>query len=385
MKMQFAQKENPQYKGIPIFEGMPQASVEDVRFDSRKLKELEEHFLGLIKKERLQAAAWLLSREGKVFSCASMGRKLYNSDEPMDPHFIRRIASVTKLFTTVAILQLYEQGKLNIYYSVSEVLEEFNTDTHRGITIAHLLTHTSGLPADSGYFLEAYPAPWLRPSDSWIKYLLEGPLQSKPGECWSYSSRGFWVLGEIVRRVSGLSYEEYITRHIIKPLKMKDTSFKVPKSKMPRLSMVSEMEAQWMKNRRPKDPALAPPPSGGGIYSTLFDMYRFGQCLLQDGELEGARILSRKSIELMGRNQLSHIPAFSWGNQFSDYPYGMGAVIEKDEFFSPSTFGHEGAGACALMIDKENQLVYIYFVPFDGEWVQEAVDNPRAIIYSGIL
>lgn len=385
MKMQFVQKEHPRFKGIPLFEGMPQASVEEVRYDSRKLKELEEHFLNLVKTERLQGASWLLAREGKIFSCASMGRKDHRKEDPLDPHFIRRIASITKLFTTVAIMQLYERGKLNIYFSVAEVLEEFDTDTHRGITPAHLLTHTSGLPADPGYFLEDYPAPWFQQRDSWIQYVLEGPLKSQPGECWSYCTKGFWILGEIIRRVSGMSYEDYVTENIFKPLKMKDSCFKVPKSKLPRVSYVNDFEVSRMNMRRPKDPLLAPPTSGGGIFSTMFDLFRMGQCLLQDGELDGARILSRKSIELMRTGQLKNTPAFSWGRRFRDYPYGMGLVIEKDEFFSPTTFGHEGAGASALFVDKENQLVYVYYVPFDGEWVPEAVDNPRAIIYSGVL
>lgn len=386
MTWKVKQDYHSQYTKVPHALVETAFSPADVDFDAGRVQYLRDHFARLVDTKRIQAAYWLMARKGKIFAWEALGRQSYHSENPVNPFAIRDIASQTKLITTVALFQLYEKGYLDLYAPVAEHIEEFNNDMHKGITPMHLLTHTSGILADGGYFLEPYPEPWIdKNSDSWIKAFLHGALRNKPGTVWSYSSRGFMLLGEIIQRVSGKCYEDYIEENIFKVLKMEDSSFKVSASKMERYCSVSKEDEKWGIGSRPKKSKTYPPPSSGGIKSTLYDLYLFAQALLDDGVLEGKRIISRKSIELMMKNQLKDVPAFSWGRDFKNYPYGSGVVIEKDQFMPSGTFGHEGAGASGTFIDKKNGLIYSYFVPFSGDWVSEAVDNPRAIIHSGVL
>jgi CubicO group peptidase (beta-lactamase class C family) len=117
----------------------------------------------------------------------------------MQPDSLFGIASITKLFTATAILQLMERGKLVLDQPVSSVIEEFNNPMHGGILIKHLLTHTSGLSADPGACTEPYPLEFWNDDlnrDNWIKWALRGSLQYQTGKVWNYCSRGFMLLGK---------------------------------------------------------------------------------------------------------------------------------------------------------------------------------------------
>ena len=309
---------------------------------------------------------------------------LYECLSLMLPDSIRFVASITKLFTATAILRLNELGKLDDHVSV--YLPEFDTDMHRDITITHLLTHTSGLRADPGYYLEPYSFGPARGSGAgWLKRVLEGPLQSRPGEKWAYSSIRYLVLGAAIERITGEDYEDYVTRTILEPLGLERTCFR-PSTKL-RGELCVSSAGQDADLPRVFDPVRepGPPRSAGGLQSCPYDLWRFGQCLLNGGELEGARVLGRKSVEAIGRNQLSGVPAMYWGTWYEAYPYGLGAQIRKNEFTGPGSFAHEGSGASCLFMDPSNEIVAVYFSPSESGWTPEAVDNPLPIIWAGIL
>lgn len=309
-----------------VHHGHIDVQPEKVGYNAEKLEVLDQHFIELIESDEIQAASYLLARGGKVFAKRSMG-KLREDGVGGDfmPDSIRGIASITKVFTTVSIMQLMERGKLHLDNPVSMYLKEFDTEMHRSITIKHLLTHTSGLIADPGYFTEPYPRYWGRGASddmNWIEAILQGTLHSQPGEVWNYSSSGYTILGELVTRISGTMYYDYVNKHIIEPLALQD--FKIPESKMDRGCSTSPGEREWAaKMVLNTDPAR----SSGGMVSTLQDLFRLGQMLMNKGSLDGVEILGRKTVEWMTTNQLDHVPAFSWGLNLNHIPTGSDFIF----------------------------------------------------------
>lgn len=388
---------------------LQRATPQEVSYCPDALLRLDKHFEKLVEEKKIQSASYLLAKEGRIFATHAVGQRTYRegSDNPMRTDSIRRVASVTKLFTAVAAFQLIEQGKLFLRQPVADWIEEFKQPMFEKIQIWHLLTHTSGLWPDPGYFLEPFPfGSWdvrfafepdtegpsaitdegellKQRKSAWIRATLAGKPVSEPGKAWNYSSSGYAILGEVITRASGMPYEEYVLRHITEPLGMNRTFFEVPAELHGELCLTND----WDEKRLVKqDRSFDPPRAGGGLYSTLEDLFRFGQMLLQNGTFEGKRILSRKSVERMtpdhfeGRNLF----AFCWGGKLTSMAYGMGpGITGENEWVSPGSFGHEGAGRCKLLIDPEHQAVVIYFVPSNLDWVPESINHPQQLIWSG--
>jgi CubicO group peptidase (beta-lactamase class C family) len=143
-----------------------------------------------------------------------------------------------------------EEGKLRVDQNVSEIIDEFNNPMYGNITIFSLLTHTSGILPDPGAFFEPYIKEWdWFEKEQWIEGVLSGALLFKSGKEWRYSSIGFVILGEIIKRVSKMGYEKFIDENILKPLGMEDTYFNVPDEKVKRVSFTDEMQEKWFYER----------------------------------------------------------------------------------------------------------------------------------------
>jgi CubicO group peptidase (beta-lactamase class C family) len=394
---------------IQLHSGHVEITPAEAGYSEQALERLDEHLAALIKNGRLQCASYLFARNGKTFACKSMGALKYtDSESQLLPDSIRKIASTTKWFTLIAILRLIEEGKLYLQQPVKDWIEEFKPAPLDKITVFHLLTHTSGIVADGGYFSEPYPIWWGEyefeyaeydedglasktaeevgaiKRKQWMKAILAGPLCCEPGESWNYSSTGFAILGEIIRRVAGVSYEDYIHQIIIKPLGLTRTFFEVPDELLHEVSVVADFEDERLHNR--EDRTYLPPRAGGGLYSTLSDMNRVGQMLLNGGTLEGKRILSRKSIELMKRDQFPKgIAAYSWGIDYKHYHFGLSSYYSREgDMDYPTSHAHEGAGRCAIMFDDDEQLVLSFFTASAINWVPESVFPVKNIIWSGL-
>lgn len=241
---------------------------------------------------------------------------------PMTADAIFRIASMTKAVTSVAAMQLYEQGRFALDDPAGKFLPEladlkvFESFDHatggytvrpaaKPVTIRHLFTHTSGL----GYGFTSATVRDFKPRDG-EKYAA-GPLLFEPGTQWIYGTSVDW-LGRLVERLSGKNLEDYFRERIFTPLGMSDTFYNVPDSKQARLVTV---------HRRPDGRADAPlaeqpnQPSrptttfngGGGLSSTAGDYIRFERMILNGGALDGARILSADTVALMSRNQIGDV------------------------------------------------------------------------------
>ncbi len=370
--------------------GKTDCGPEEVGYNPEALESLDKHFQALIDKGMINAAGYLLSKDGKVFAHRSMGKQsVYEDKGEFLPDSIRPIASISKVFTTTGLLQLMEQGKFFLHQSVSDFIKEFDTDMHRYITIFQLLTHTSGLKADPGNFFEPYPEDWGSSrwtKKNWIKKTLAGPLQFKPGTVWNYCSKGFNILAELIARLSGMDYDKYIEEHIFKPLGMNSSFFFVPDKFKDKVSMVSPWNKEKLKHTRDKIPS----PSllgGGDILSTLSDLWKFGQMMLNGGTFNGNRILGRKTIEAATKPQEKEIKAYNWQPHIFDDSFkwtcGLGWELNKHKFLSDGTYDHEGAEGAGLFIDPKENFIFAGFYP-DPDWHGEAWVSPLAIAWSGI-
>jgi CubicO group peptidase (beta-lactamase class C family) len=222
-----------------------------------------------------------------------------------------------------------------------------------------------------------------RRKSAWIRAVLAGKPLCEPGRAWNYSSDGYRLLGEIVARASGMPYEDYVMRHIVEPLGMTRTFFEVPEELHGEVCVTNDWDEQRLARRVRAD---EPPLSAGGLYSTLEDLFRFGQMLLQNGRWGSERILSRKSVERMTRNHFAgrDLFGFAWGGRNPRTAYGMGAsVTGENEWASPGSFGHEGAGRCKLLVDPHHQAVVVFFVPTAIHWVPESILHTNHLIAAG--
>ena len=282
---------------------------------------------------KLPNAQLLIARDGEIvhFSNAGAARE---GGKAIDEGSLFRIASMTKPITSVAFMMLVEQGLVAVDTPVHHVLPEFKDiavyngggggvpfvtkPTAEPMRMVDLLRHTSGLTysfqnrsnVDAAY-REGKIEGWHggHDLDGFIGALAKIPLEFSPGTAWNYSVATD-VLGAVVQRVSGLSLDQFFRDRIFAPLKMKDTFFQVPKGKLDRLTdcytllpgkgrVMYDRGAESAWSRAPK--LLS---GGGGLVSTALDYHRFNTMLLNGGELDGARILGRKTLDLMTQNHL---------------------------------------------------------------------------------
>jgi CubicO group peptidase (beta-lactamase class C family) len=376
---------------IKIHQGEADCDPAAARYDGDALKALDAHFERLIEAKRIQCASYMLSRGGKVFARKALGDLRWTEDSPgFRTDSIRHIASISKIFTATAVMQQVERGRLYLYQSIASIIPEFDTKQHKAITIADLLTHTSGLKPDSGAMAEPYPVGWKKFEDSpeglseMLKDFLSGPVLRPRGREWMYCSAGFSVLAEVVKRVTGKGFIDYVRTEILETLGMTETGFEVDEADMARVCLTGENE-EWLYERR-YGKYMEVFAAGNGLISTLGDLHRFGLALLGKGKLDGARILGGSTLELMSRNQLEGVVSECWGSpRVEDYHYGLGFVLYEGGNFSPGCFGHEGAGRSLLIVDPAEEFVAAWYVPSRIGWVAESIRNTPAVMWSGLL
>ncbi|MEO8467871.1 MAG: serine hydrolase domain-containing protein [Gammaproteobacteria bacterium] len=299
--------------------------------------------------------ALVTDRKGVVYRGA-FGVTDVESKRPMAVDSMFRIASMTKAVTSLALMQLIEQGKLGVDDPVEKYLpemakvpifESFDAATGayrlrpstRAITVRHILTHTSGLgyPFTSATLRDFKP----RAGETYPN----GPLLFEPGERWHYGTSTD-VVGRLVEKISGEKLEDYDLKHILVPLKMIDTSYNIPQAKAARVVPSQQRDGERMDGKivlqSPQPPlTVATPIGGGGLTSTVDDYGRFVRMLLDGGELDGVRVLKSDTVALMARNAIGNVsvPAlkaamprsadFTFINDGND-KWGLGFLITVD-------------------------------------------------------
>jgi CubicO group peptidase (beta-lactamase class C family) len=308
----------------------PAATPESAGFSSERLKTMSAAVQDGVDKREIPGAVVLLARRGQIAYVQSFGFRDPEANAPMTNDVIFRMASMTKPITTTAAMTLVDEGRLNLSDPVSRYLPEFKSlmvgvETKdaagntvlalepplREMTVLDLMRHTSGLTygfIGKSLVKDRYNAAKATEPDQsnadMVAKLARLPLQNQPGTIWDYSMSTD-VLGRIVEVVSGMALEQFFEQRIFKPLGMTDSGFWVSDpAKRARIAATRVDPATGKQPALPNKTVKSWQSGGSGMVSTAGDYARFCQMLLNGGELDGARILSRKSVELMTRDQL---------------------------------------------------------------------------------
>ena len=305
-------------------------------------------------RKQFPGAVILIGHEGEVVYHEAFGRRMITPGErPMERDTIFDVASVTKpVATATSVLQLLEQARLRLADPVQQFLPEFEGEHKDAVTIKHLLTHTSGLPAYFN-FLDA----GVRGQEV-IARLCEMDLDAPPGRQTVYSCLGFLLLREIVGRVTGKRLDEYAREHIFVPLEMRDTMFCPPEELRDRCAATEVLEDGPLVGVVHDEDARALDGVGGnaGLFSTATDLSRFCQMILNLGELDGVRILAPATVRLATSNQCT-VPGFRRGLGW-DIDTAFSPVLRGD-FFPIGSFGHSGFTGTSIWIDPFSQTYVI--------------------------
>ncbi|MBK6282171.1 MAG: serine hydrolase [Draconibacterium sp.] len=254
----------------------------------------------------------LVSEKGEVIYKRGFGMANMEWDIPNQSNTKHRLGSITKQFTAMLILQLVEQGKLKLDVPIVTYLPDYPKPNGEKITIHHLLTHTSGIPnytSFPNFFKNESRNPY-SPED-FVKVFADSTLDFTPGEKFSYSNSGYFLLGVIIEKVTGKSYEEVLQENILIPLKMKDTGYDHHKVILKNRATGYERSGSSYINANYLDMSI--PYAAGSMYSTVEDLYLWDQALYSE------QILPKKYTDLLFT---PYIPAF--GSH-----YGYGWVIGK--------------------------------------------------------
>ena len=309
----------------------PAGSPESVGFSSARLKEMSLAFQAGVDKKEIPGAVMLVARQGRIAYFEAFGFRDRETGAPMTHNAIFRIASMTKPVTSVAIMMLADEGRLRISDPVSRHLPEFKDlkvgverkdasgkielameAPSREMTIQDLLRHTSGLTY--GFFgksqvKDRYNAAKAldggQTNAEMAAKLSKLPLQAQPGSTWDYSMSTD-VLGRIIEVASGIELERFFEERIFKPLNMNDTGFWVSDpAKRGRIAEAYD-PAKDKRAALPDKTTKTWQSGGGALVSTAMDYARFCQMLLNGGSLDGVRILSPETVQLMTQNHLPH-------------------------------------------------------------------------------
>lgn len=404
---------------------LPDAQPERVGLDSERLERISEYMNQAVADGVMVGGLAMIARNGRVAYSESWGQKNRESGEPMTEDTLFRIYSMSKPITAVALMMLYEEGKFFLNEPVAKYIPELanlqvalstadggNTrivsdgtqsrtigegdedltgqtrKPRRQPTIRDLLTHTAGFTygvfgnteVDRGY-RESQLLMEDMDLQEFVTRLGKLPLQYEPGSRWHYSV-SVDIQGRLVEVLSGMRFGEFLEQRLFGPLGMSDTSFVVPAEKMERLAELytpegtAEGEAGFRQTGR--GPLVVAPEStsdgfregaifeggGGGLVSSAMDYLRFSQMMLNGGELDGERILSPKTVELITTNHLGDLPM---GFGRTGVGFGLGFAVALDpgeigEIGSAGEYNWGGAAGTRFWIDPQENLIGVFMV-----------------------
>jgi CubicO group peptidase (beta-lactamase class C family) len=363
-----------------VFALLAAAGVCHAEPDKTKLSAIHEKMEKYVADQHVCGVVTVVGTSKGVVSLDAAG-KLSLDGPAMPKDAVFRIASMTKPMTAVAVLILADEGKLKVDDPVEKHLPEFKGQwlveksekdrlslkkPSRPITLRDLLTHTSGLPGYPSGLGNVYQKRDRSLAEA-VLAVSQSPLQFEPGSRWAYCNTGIDTLGRVVEVVSGESYEDFMKKRIFDPLGMKDTTFRPTKEQLKR-----EAGLYDRKNGKlvaPADRLLGPteksrhPIPAGGAYSTGADVARFYRMMLNEGTLDGKKILKPETVKEMTKVQTGELKTgFTAGMGF-----GLGfAVVRKPEGvtkdLSEGSFGHGGAFGTQSWADPKRDLFTILLI-----------------------
>jgi CubicO group peptidase (beta-lactamase class C family) len=351
----------------------------DQTLDPGRLKCLTDTITADVAAERYDGAVVLVARRGQVALHEAVGFAERSSERRATLDDVFHLFSITKTFTATAILQCIDRGRLMLTTPVAEIIPEFSANGKQRVTVAHLLTHRSGLPPDLPFI-----APDQLGDISAVATAVCGQaLIARPGESITYSPiGGFAVLGELVRRLDERSrpLRQILDEELFQPLEMRDTY----------LTLRSDLDARRSPVVvRDPNPGIFPPAAlesinvmhaenfempGGGALGTAHDLFRWAEGLRTCGAPGGPRTLSRALFQFATCDHTGSEPNHIYDSMcesrgWGPYPshLGLGFFLRGEGIFttpfgltaSPSTFGGLGAGSTIYWVDPERELVFV--------------------------
>jgi CubicO group peptidase (beta-lactamase class C family) len=409
--------QSPAQKSKPI----TPATTEMAGFSSERLKRIDNAMKEWVEKEWMQGGVVLIIRNGKIVYYKAAGYNDLKTKSPLQKDAIFRIASQTKAIASVAIMMLFEEGKLLLNDPVSKyissfkkqtVLDKFNAaDTTyttvpatRDITIKDLLTHTSGLgyaqigskEANAIYAKNNITAGVGVTDRSLLDAMAQLgtlPLMHQPGQKWTYGLNND-LLGCLVEVISGMTLNDFFRTKIFEPLGMKDTYFQLPPEKSVRLVNLytEDSTGHLVKStgsllNGPVGPDYPLQKStyysgGAGLSSTIYDYAVFLQMLLNGGEYNGKRILSRNTVRMMTMNQVGDL-VFRGDDKFG---LGFQIISEKNGNVpaQAGTYSWGGAFSTSYWVDPKEKMVMLFYRQLQRSTHGEVVEKFRALAYQAL-
>jgi CubicO group peptidase (beta-lactamase class C family) len=386
---------------------LPAGKPEEVGLSPDRLQRIHEMIQRHIDAGSISGAVTLVARKGRIAHLEAHGLMDIDSKKPMTRDAIFRIASMSKPITGVAIMMLMEEGKVRLNDPVSKFIPEFKemmvavpkepapgrptpgsaetqfytVPASREITIRDLLTHTSGLVSGPVGTREAAKVA-RKPGETLADYiprLGSMPLDFQPGSRWNYSpGAGFDTLGRVVEVISGQSFDQFLRERIFEPLGMKEIFFNPSGNQIPRLATVYRrtekgLEKEENRNRMSGNRYFS---GAGGLMSTTEDYAQFGQMLLNGGQLNGQRLLSPKTVELMSS---IHVPD-TFNGRSRGRSWGLSVQVISDAVaagfrVSDGSFGWDGAFGTHFWVDPKEKIVGILMVQTSNGQVSRDFEN----------
>lgn len=407
--------------GAPV---LTEASPASVGMSAERLARIDNLVKEYVDKRWIAGATVLVARNGKIVYYKGLGYDDIDTKTPIKKDAICRIASQTKAITSVAVMMLYEEGKLLLGDPISKyipefknprVLDKFNeADTtyttvpaKREITIHDLLTHTSGIgyaqigskESNAIYYkagvVGGIGVDKILLGDK-MKILGGLPLMHQPGEKFTYGLNTD-LLGYLVEVISGMNLDEFFRKRIFEPLGMKDTYFYLPKEKRSRLATLYTEDSATKRIKKNGEtyqlngtlyinyPDMDGTyySGGGGLSSTAYDYSIFMQMLLNRGEYNGKRILSRAGVRMMTTNQIGDL-------NVGDNKFGLGFGIATEKSVvnnpsSPGTFSWGGMFSSSYWIDPTEKIVAQFFLQQFPNSHSDIHDKFKALVYQAII
>lgn len=337
-------------------------------FAQDKAKEIEQLLTTYKDYGQFNGSA-LIAQNGKVIMKKGFGSANMEWNIPNEPNTKFRLGSITKQFTAFLIVALAEQGKLKLDVPISTYLPDYPKATADKITLHHLLTHTSGIPNYTSlpnFFKDKSRNPYT--PEEFVKTFSDLPLEFTPGEKFNYSNSGYFLLGYIIEKVSGKSYEQYLQETIFTPLKMVNSGYDHSETILPNRATGYEKRGKKITNSPYLDMSI--PYAAGSLYSTVEDLYLWDQSLYTN------QLLSSKSMESL----------FNTYIKAGKGSYGYGWFIDQTNDASPLKVVQHGGG-----INGFNSI--LYRIPADrnlivllnntgGTVLNEMSEAIRAILYN---
>ena len=387
---------------------------EEVGFSTERLARLDSFFGRAVNNALLPNAVVLIARHGRIAYYKSFGWKNVEKKEPIKRDDIFRIASMSKAIVTVALMQLYEQGKFLLDDPVSNYIPEFKNPqvivppskpgetfgtrpANGEITIRHLLSHTSGIAYGNERFAkDSIPIYNSLKADTLaqvVKKIARQPLDFDPGERFSYGMN-LEVAGYLVEIFSGMQLDKYLEKYIFEPLGMKDSYFYLPADKASRLVTLYEkvhpdsslrVSPNISNQTFPIAGARTYFTGGAGLVGTIEDYAKFCEMLVNGGSFNGNQLLGRKTIELMTTNQIGESEV--WGN---DDKFGLGfqLMTQKTTRKLPASVGSfkwGGMYATDYLIDPKEDLIFLLYTNVQPFYAYNAtMEKFRVLVYQAL-